>query len=142
MRNRQGYHREPQRLAQVKAYNASPQGRYQAHKLNAKTRGVEFSLTFDEWWALWEPRWAERGRGFGKYHMSRVGDIGPYAIGNVFLSKHEENCKPLRQMIGEDEQVEMANRWLAGESTRSIAKDMRCSPSTVGRLIRGRLRIK
>lgn len=60
---------------------------YTQQKSNAKQRGVEFLLTLDEWKQIWldSGNWEQRGRGAEKYCMCRIGDTGPYAIGNVFI---------------------------------------------------------
>ena len=97
---KQGYHKTPQRKAQVKLYNASPKGRYQAHKLNSRMRGIEFSLTFDEWWSLWAGKWELRGKGGGKYHMCRNGDAGGYTLGNVYVATSEQNHNDISRKIG------------------------------------------
>lgn len=66
---------------------------YQMQKNNAKRRGIPFLLTFEEWCGLWDSsgKWDQRGRYSGRYCMSRVGDEGPYAIGNVRISAWEDN---------------------------------------------------
>jgi len=60
---------------------------YSQHKSNAKTRNIEFKLTFDEWKQIWvdSGKWDQRGRGANKYCMCRIGDLGCYEIGNVFI---------------------------------------------------------
>lgn len=78
-----------------KRYDATPRGKYTKHKKNAKRRGIPFVLTFDEWWAIWRrsKRWNQRGNATGdQYVMSRHGDEGPYAAGNVSIVKHAENA--------------------------------------------------
>src|SRR5215469_3357492 len=50
---------------------------YQAHKDNARRRGVVFILTFKEWMTIW--------RSSGKW------DQGSYAVGNVHVCTTEEN---------------------------------------------------
>jgi len=69
--------------------------RYNAHKKSAEKRGIEFTLTFDEWCAIWEQsgKWELRGCRRGQYAMSRFGDIGPYALGNVFIQLHSQNVR-------------------------------------------------
>lgn len=59
--------------------------KYRKQKHHAKKRGIQFLLTFDEWYKIWNDsgHLPERGRSAGKYCMARFGDIGPYAIGNV-----------------------------------------------------------
>ena len=59
--------------------------RYIEHRFNAKARGIEFCLTFEEWKRLWveSGKLDQRGARRGQYVMARHGDQGPYAIGNV-----------------------------------------------------------
>lgn len=66
---------------------------YIQQKSNAKQRGVEFNLTFDEWKQIWvgSGKWDQRGRGAEKYCMCRVGDSGAYAVGNVFIALGRQN---------------------------------------------------
>lgn len=63
-------------------------------KVNAVMRGIEFAMTFAEWWSVWQQsgHWHERGRGQG-YVMARNGDSGPYAIGNVHICTQSQNSK-------------------------------------------------
>jgi hypothetical protein len=138
------YHRHPKRQAAVRIYNASPRGRYQAHKLNSKTRGIEFSLTFEEWFSVWKDHWNDRGRGKGKYHMGRFGDVGAYAMGNVYLVKHEVNCaedKP-RALHKKGTHLpleiiaEMLKLYASGLSYRAVARKFEISGATVMRYVK------
>lgn len=74
-----------------------PQARRQfsAQKARAKHRGIEWRLTLDEWLSIWveSGRYEQRGRGAGKYVMARLGDRGPYEVGNVFISSSEQNFR-------------------------------------------------
>jgi len=56
-------------------------------------RNIKFLLTFAQWLDIWEKsgHLEERGRRSGQYCMSRYGDIGDYAIGNVFIQLHSSN---------------------------------------------------
>ena len=129
------YHRTPQRKKKVREYNASPRGKYQANKLNARTRGVPFLLTFEEWWEIWEPQWNNRGRGRGKYHLCRKNDTGAYVKGNVYLGKHEHNCtrdKP--PLVGKQGTPipqkaiwHLANLFAEGKSISQAAKIVGCN---------------
>lgn len=58
----------------------------------AARRGIAWELTLMQWWAIWQQsgHWAERGRGQG-YVMCRFGDVGPYAVGNVFIALATHN---------------------------------------------------
>ena len=74
----------------------TPTKKYLRQKTCAITqRGIEFTLTFQEWWDIWQQsgKWEERGRKKGQYVMSRYGDTGPYAVGNVFIQTHTDNSK-------------------------------------------------
>jgi len=68
---------------------------YTQHKSNAKTRGIDFLFTFEQWrdWWIATGKWDQRGRGRGKYCMRRRGDIGPYSIDNVFCGTNEDNVR-------------------------------------------------
>lgn len=66
--------------------------RYIQQRNHARTRGIEFKLSFPEWVALWQDSGylASRGRGEG-YCMARVADQGAYEIGNVYFCTIGEN---------------------------------------------------
>lgn len=70
----------------------TPRGAFLSQKRNASVRGIGWELTFWQWWTIWQEsgHWHERGRGQG-YVMCRVGDEGPYAVGNVFIATSAEN---------------------------------------------------
>jgi hypothetical protein len=65
----------------------SPGYKFRQQRSSAKARGVEWLMTFDEWWGVWEAsgRWTQRGHRDGQYVMGRHGDTGPYAVGNVSI---------------------------------------------------------
>jgi len=67
--------------------------RYANHKARAKKRNIPFLLSFVEWKQIWlnSGQWENRGRGKGKCVMSRINDIGPYAVDNVFIQTFEGN---------------------------------------------------
>lgn len=64
---------------------------YDAHKNSAKARGIEFSLSFDEWKEVWGDKLHLRGRGAGQLGMLRTRDEGGYTKGNVRLGTPKEN---------------------------------------------------
>lgn len=70
-----------------------PKTIYARQKGAAKSREIEWQLTFDEWWTIWElsGKYNQRGRGAGKYCMSRKKDIGPYSVENVYIQTIEDN---------------------------------------------------
>ncbi len=67
--------------------------KYACHKSKAKSRGIEFNLTYEEWYDIWykSGKWEQRGARKGQYVMSRYNDTGAYEMGNVFIQPHEEN---------------------------------------------------
>jgi hypothetical protein len=61
----------------------------------AERRGIAFEMSPDEWWSWWQRdgRWQQRGVGRDRLCMARVGDAGPYAIGNVYCATNAENMQ-------------------------------------------------
>jgi len=66
---------------------------YVQQKSNAKMRGLEMRMSFDEWKEVWlqSGLWDQRGRGAKKYCMCRKNDTGNYELGNVFISTNSRN---------------------------------------------------
>ena len=61
---------------------------FREQRNNAKRRGVNWLITFDQWIKWWEkqlgPNWFEkRGKNSGQYVMARKRDKGAYSLGNV-----------------------------------------------------------
>lgn len=69
-----------------------PTRKFLRQRQNAKGRGIEFLLTFAEWWQIWQQsgHWDERGRGQG-YVMARWADDGPYSADNVYICTSGQN---------------------------------------------------
>jgi hypothetical protein len=67
--------------------------KYRWHKNGAKSRGIDFLFTFEEWYDFWlqSGHWHERGKLSGQYAMARHNDIGPYQLGNVCIISNIEN---------------------------------------------------
>jgi|SRR3990167_4729451 len=93
---------------------------FQRHKSMAKYRGVEWLLTFDEWWFVWNEsgKWSRRGRRKGQYCMARLGpDVGPYAIGNVKIQLSSENVGDgSRGLKRSAEQNTARSVWMRGNT--------------------------
>lgn len=68
-----------------------PKRAYASHKNSAKQRGIAFTLSFEQWWELWEPHWERRGRGINDMCMCRRHDQGGYELGNVRIATVREN---------------------------------------------------
>lgn len=70
---------------------------FRQQRQSAKRRGIGWQLTLWQWWTVWQEsgHWSQRGRGQG-YVMSRVGDVGPYALGNIFIQPAIHNNSETR----------------------------------------------
>lgn len=70
-------------------------GAYRRQECNASIRGIEWRLTFAQWFACWQVsgKLHLRGVGKGKYVMSRVSDAGCYELGNVHIQLATENSR-------------------------------------------------
>jgi DNA-binding CsgD family transcriptional regulator len=68
---------------------------FQSQEKSAGIRGIRWDLTFAEWFAIWQAsgKLHLRGRGKGKYVMSRIRDDGPYQMGNVHIQLATENSR-------------------------------------------------
>lgn len=67
---------------------------YRQHRASARGRRIGFELTFSQWLNIWleSNHLLERGCKRGHFVMSRPGDRGPYAVGNVEIILHGENA--------------------------------------------------
>jgi hypothetical protein len=67
--------------------------RFLCQRYTAGLRGIEWNLTFQEWWDWWQAtgHYNERGCKKGMYVMSRPGDKGPYALNNIVCKTHVDN---------------------------------------------------
>ncbi len=68
-----------------------PYAAFQAHKHRAKERGIEFLMSFSEWWGIWKDSYHLRGSKRDSLCMGRFGDTGPYAVGNVYITTNRGN---------------------------------------------------
>lgn len=68
---------------------------FRQQKANAARRGIGWNLSLGDFWKIWQDsgKWQERGRGKGKYCLSRYTDKGDYTIGNVWVCSFSENCR-------------------------------------------------
>lgn len=76
----------------VRNYQKSPRGKFVIQRANANRRGVDWELSFDKWWEIWEKsgKWEQRGRQAGGYVMARIKDTGAYVVGNVKIATTEK----------------------------------------------------
>jgi hypothetical protein len=68
---------------------------FKVQKRAAARRGIGWELSFQEWLGIWEAsgKLGQRGRCRGQWVMGRNGDVGPYAVGNVFIITHADNTR-------------------------------------------------
>lgn len=83
-------------------WRRSPRGRYFKQRQYAQKRGIPFTISFDEWWGLWEPHWANRGPRADQFCMARTNDEGAYALGNVRITTNKENNQEMFRACGAD----------------------------------------
>ena len=98
--------------------------RYYEHKQNANRRNIPFLLTFEEWTNIWmnSGTWHLRGKGKGSYVMSRIGDIGAYEIGNVYINTQEQNASDTNKgTTFTDEHCDKISMALKGKKKSSTA---------------------
>lgn len=79
-------------MAEYYAIGSEAGKKFCQQRTSAKKRGIGWELEFSQWWLIWlqSGKWALRNTSQG-YVMCRKGDIGPYAIDNVFIATAREN---------------------------------------------------
>jgi hypothetical protein len=70
-----------------------PKRAYLAQASGARSRHIEFKLTFAQWWEIWKDHYAQRGVLAGQLLMARTGDSGAYEVGNVRIATVKENAQ-------------------------------------------------
>ncbi len=78
---------------QLHSFSAEIRYRFCKHRIRAKRLKIEFKLSLPEWWEIWRAsgRFEQRGVYNGQYVMCRKGDVGPYAVDNVYIALSAEN---------------------------------------------------
>jgi len=64
---------------------------YRAQKSRSKRREIEFNLTFNQWVDWWGNEFEHRGTASQDLCMARIGDTGPYELGNIMKITNCEN---------------------------------------------------
>lgn len=80
-----------------KRYRHTDKGRFTRHKANAKRRGVPFLFTFEDWLGCWRASGYWRVPG---YVMCRLGDVGAYERGNVYIGTVRSNTRDRNHKYG------------------------------------------
>jgi hypothetical protein len=90
-----------------------PRKKYSEHKSRAKRRGIAFEMTFQQWWAIWQDRYDDRGVLKHQLGMCRTRDEGGYSPGNVRLDTPKGNGAD-RSMVVRVKSVASVYRSSAG----------------------------
>ena len=88
-------------MARKLSYISQAKQKYLVQRWDAiNRRGIEFNLTFEQWWDIWQQsgKYEERGRLGHQYVMARFNDTGPYQIGNVKIITHDQNLNETKGM--------------------------------------------
>jgi hypothetical protein len=75
------------------SFYVTPTGAFNQQRSSARARGIEWEMTFWQWWTAWREsgKWEERGRSGDSYVMCRFRDQGAYAVGNVYIATLRHN---------------------------------------------------
>lgn len=59
---------------------------------NARTRGIAWSLTFEQWWDFWQKsgHYRRRGQGPDNYALARIDPTDGYHLGNIICCTNRE----------------------------------------------------
>lgn len=89
----------------------SPARIYIDQRKNSIRRGISWKITFPEWVALWKDsgKWEQRGR--GGYVMARIGDSGPYRVGNVEIITSAQNAKDSFLVVSAEDRLKTRRSW-------------------------------
>jgi hypothetical protein len=113
---------------------------YSSQRLSAGCRGIDFKLTFEEWYDWWQAtgHYHERGRKKGQYCMSRIGDTGAYELGNIFCQLFSKNVSDAQSdRIDSKETIDKRAAHHLG-ATRSDDAKLNMSKAQAGRTVPNR----
>jgi len=77
-------------LHRQKRYSRTPKGKFQLDRQHAKDKGEEWHLTFEQWWAKWEPHWKKRGKKLRQYSLYRLDPALPYTDENTVVGTNKD----------------------------------------------------
>ena len=98
---------------------------FRMQRWTAGRRGIKFYLTFEQWLSIWinSGHLHERGRRKDQYVMSRIGDVGPYAINNVAIILQLENS--IAPHLGKPKSAVMRAKVAAANFGHTVSKETR-----------------
>jgi len=103
----------------------------------AGRRGIDWKMSFEEWIKIWKDsgHYEQRGPYKGQFVMSRVGDQGPYEIGNVYINTCEGNHIEANKGKTLTEEHKEKIRQVNLGKTRSIESRQKQSQNSIGRIL-------
>ena len=115
-------------------------GRYNSQKSSAKARGIDFNLTFDEWYNWWLSNGVDKNspvadRSFNKLCMCRKNDTGAYELGNIFCATQRVNIKTQNYDYCKKKRMTPYGMF---ESRAEAGRALGLDPKTVGDRVRRR----
>lgn len=71
---------------------------WRTQRRNSARRGILFELSVMEFWNVWDAsgKWSQRGRGAGRFCMSRIDERSGYLVGNVRVIDNSDNARLAR----------------------------------------------
>lgn len=74
-------------------YGKCPVRKWVDQRRDALARGISWDLSLWDWWSVWQQsgRWAERGVKANQFCMCRYGDVGAYALVNIYIATNSQN---------------------------------------------------
>lgn len=123
-------------VARGRTVETTPLYAFSMQRASAKQRGIGWELTLWQWWTIWHDtgRWNERGPSAHEYVMCRRGDVGPYAIGNVFIETANFNHSDRRPKPWHEE---VRRLKAAGVKQADLARRYGVSPARICQLTKG-----
>ena len=112
--------------------------KYNDHKHQAHSRGIEFLISYEDWLEMWleSGRWEQRGSKKGQYQMTRKLDKGPYSKNNCVIKTVEEN-QAERHNVPDGQTGDIIMAYLRGETQQSIADRYGYHQSTISKIVTG-----
>jgi hypothetical protein len=89
--------------------------KYREQQARAHARGIEWRLTFHEWFTWWGDDLDRRGVGHDELQMQRFGDSGPYALWNIRKGYPRDNAATAAKVKQHSKAVEARQDILRAE---------------------------
>lgn len=79
----------------VRVHGRWPRRAFTCQRRMARIRGIAWEMSFIDWWNIWQEsgHWEQRGKHGDEYVMGRLGDDGPYKVGNVEIISMVQNIR-------------------------------------------------